>query len=151
MHAVYFSCEVSSGWGLCVYLSSREAIVVFVFISQSKLLGEFLLHLIVRHLFTHSLKRTHPKYSVSVREQHRNVLRWTIIVCVKDAHSVYLVESLPLLVRDTQVLSRLDGATQLAGPDFKVLQLLLLHKPSQSRWKLQQGGKQLSTAETDPF
>lgn len=67
-----------------MYLSSRVAIVIFVFISQSKLLGEFLLHLVVRHLFTQSLKRTHPKYSVSVREQHSHVLWWTIIVCGKE-------------------------------------------------------------------
>ncbi len=61
-------------------------------------------------------------------------------VCWSDTHSVYLVESLPLFVRDSQVLCGLDAAAQLAGPDLQILQLLLLHKASQGGRKLQQGG-----------
>ena len=40
---------------VCVYLAGRVAVVVFVFISQSKLLWELLLHLVISHLFTHAL------------------------------------------------------------------------------------------------
>lgn len=48
-------------WLRSLYLSSRVAIVVFVFVSQSKLLGKPLFHLVVRHLLTHSLHRNTPR------------------------------------------------------------------------------------------
>lgn len=48
-----------------------------------------------------------------------------------NTHSVDLVERLPLLVGDPQVLGGLDAAAQLAGPHLQVLQLLLINKPSQ--------------------
>ena len=60
-------------------------------------------------------------------------------------HSIDLIEGLPLLVRDSQVFGGLDAAAQLAGPDLQVLQLLLLHKPSQGAGKLQQRGTGFST------
>lgn len=70
---------------------------------------------------------------------------------LSDTHSIYLIEGLPLFVRDSHVLGCLDAATQLAGPDLQIFQLLLLHKPSQSCWELQQGGVEDSTAEDDPL
>ncbi len=60
------SVKVPSGCRLCVYLSSRVAIVEFVFISQRKLLWEFLLHFVIRHLFAHSLRKTHPEHNALV-------------------------------------------------------------------------------------
>lgn len=63
--------------GVCVYLSSRVAIVEFIFISQSKLIREFLLHLIIRHLFTDSLRT--PKRKILEFDHHKYscVMCWT--------------------------------------------------------------------------
>lgn len=41
------------------------------------------------------------------------------------------------------MFSSLDAATQLAGPNLQVLQLLLLHKPSQGGGELQRGGNRI--------
>lgn len=38
------------------------------------------------------------------------------------------------------MLSSLDAAAQLAGPNLQILQLLLLHEPGQGSRELQQGG-----------
>lgn len=46
-------------------------------------------------------------------------------------HSVYFIQSLPLLIRHAQLLCGLDAAAQLASPNLQILQLLLLHEPSQ--------------------
>lgn len=53
-------------------------------------------------------------------------------------HGVYFIQSLPLLIRHAQLLCGLDAAAQLAGPNLQILQLLLLHEPSQGTWELQQ-------------
>lgn len=75
--------KVSSGWRLWVYLSGRVAIVEFIFISQSKLFWEFLLHLVIRHLFTHSLEKTHQSIIGQFGDDRCScVMRRTVIECV---------------------------------------------------------------------
>lgn len=49
-----------------------------------------------------------------------------------NTHSIDLIQGLPLLVWDPQMLGGLDAAAQLAGPDLQVLQLLLLHEAGQA-------------------
>lgn len=65
-------------------------------------------------------------------------MQGAVIFLGGNTHSVYLVQGLPLFVRDAQMLGGLDGAAQLAAPNLQIFQLLLLHELSQPHRKLQQ-------------
>lgn len=53
-------------------------------------------------------------------------------------NSVYFVEDLPLFVGNAQLFCRLDGASQLAGPNLQIRQVALLEESLQSLRKLEQ-------------
>lgn len=72
-------------------------------------------------------------------------LSWSV------THSIYFIQSLPLLVWHAQLLCGLDAAAQLASPNLQILQLLLLHEPSQGSWKLQQRRGWDDTPAVDPL
>lgn len=96
----------------------------------------FLDHL-VGHFFTYSLEcqkthtHTHTQKSGRLSRSVREAVR-------SGTYSVYFVEDLPLFVGNAQLFCRLDGASQLAGPDLQVRQVMLLRKNLQSRRKLEQ-------------
>lgn len=67
-------------------------------------------------------------------------------VSLIKTHGVDLVEYFPLLVRDAQLLRRLDGASELTGPHLQVWDLLGFQEPTQGFRKLAQSGKEKLTS-----
>lgn len=60
-------------------------------------------------------------------------------VVQRRTYSVDLIQDLPLLVGNSQLLCRLDGASQLAGPNLQVRQVVLLNESLQCRRELSRG------------
>lgn len=104
------------------YLPARVSVIVLVRISQGKLLRVFFLNRLVGHFITHTLKNKIIKDSLSA----------ACPVMPQCTYSINLVEDLPLLVGNPQLLCCLNGASQLAGPNFQVGQFMFLNKTLQS-------------------